>query len=405
MPKTKGTVASIDLGTTKICVCIGRLDGHDIEILGTGWQPSSGLRKGVVANLSETAKSVKACLEQAEREAENVVESAYVSVGGTYLRGVNTTGEVEVRGKGNCVFAEDISRAVAEADPKDIPEGYEILHKLTQGFALDGHGGIDEPIGMTGNHLAVKMHVVLNASAVIQNIANTINQANVVVNGVVMQQLAAAEAVLTQDEKELGTVLVDIGGGTTDISVYNRGSIWHSEVLPMGGALITKDLAIGLKAPLQDAEEIKIALGSVFPAEVPDEEIIEIREMGSDRQRVISRRLVCQIIEARSSEILKSIKNSLAKAKVRPKLISGVVLTGGGSLLHGLREQAQNTLGVEVRLGYPIHFRTKNEEILNPSYATALGLVRYARDIHQDPSEKPGWSGLKKIKTWLMGKI
>jgi cell division protein FtsA len=173
----------------------------------------------------------------------------------------------------------------------------------------------------------------------------------------------------------------------------------------MGGALITKDLAIGLKAPLQDAEEIKKTLGSVFPTEVPDEEIVEIREMGSNRQRVISRRLVCQIIEARGDEILKSIKNSLAKAKVRPELISGVVLTGGGALLQGLREKAQDTLGVEVRLGYPINFRTKNKEILNPGYATALGLVRYARDIHQDPSEKPAWSGLMKIKTWLMGKI
>ncbi len=405
MSKIKGTVASIDLGTTKICVCIGKLGGNDIEILGTGWHPSTGLKRGVVANLSETAKSVKACLEQAESEAQTVVESAYISVGGTYLRGVNTSGEVDVRGRGNCVFSEDIKRAVAEADPKEIPEGYEILHKLTQDFSLDGHGGIDEPIGMTGNRLAVKMHVILNASAVIQNIANTINQVNVVVDGVVMQQLASAEAVLTQDEKELGTVLVDIGGGTTDISVYKRGSIWHSEVLPMGGGLITKDLAIGLRAPLQDAEEIKKSLGTVFPTEVPDEEIIEIREMGTDRQRVISRRLVCQIIEARSDEILKSVKNVLGKAKVRPELISGVVLTGGGSLLNGLREKAQDTLGVEVRLGYPINFRTRNEEILNPGYATALGLVRYAKDIHQDPSERPAWSGLKKIKAWLMEKI
>jgi cell division protein FtsA len=405
MPKSKGTVASIDLGTTKICVCIGRLEGSAIRILGTGWQPSAGLRKGVVANLSETAGSVKACLEQAESEAKTVVESAYVSVGGTFVRGLNISGEVEVRGKGNCVFSDDVRRAVAEAEPREMPEGYEILHKLTQDFSLDGHGGIEEPIGMTGNHLAVKVHVVLNASAVIQNVANTINQANVVVDGVVMQQLASAEAVLTEDEKELGTVLVDIGGGTTDISVYNRGSIWHSEVLPMGGALITKDLAIGLRAPLQDAEEIKTTLGSVFPTEVPDEEIVEIREMGSDRHRVISRRLVCQIIEARSVEILKAIGKILEKAKVRPQLISGIVLTGGGSLMHGLPEKAQEILGFDVRLGYPINFKTKNEQILNPTYATALGLVRYAKEIQQEPTERPAQSGMKKIRAWLMGKI
>src|SRR5690606_17236184 len=229
MAKKRRLLAGIDVGTTKICATIAELDDKNIEILGTGLSPSRGLSKGIVVNLSETIESVRDSLEQAEKQSDTVVESAFVSVGGTFLRSVNSSGRTEVKGKNGEVTLEDIGRAVADAQRFDIPEEYEIIHVLTQSFKLDGHNGIINPVGMTGRNLSVNLHLVLNAAAVVQNIVNAINKAGVVVNGVVMQQLASAEAVLTEDEKELGTILVDIGGGTTDVAAYVQGSIRHSQ--------------------------------------------------------------------------------------------------------------------------------------------------------------------------------
>lgn len=378
--KKKLLLAGIDLGTTKICSTIARDDGQ-IRILGAGWSPSRGLKKGVVVNLSETIDSIKASMEKAEKQSETSVDSVYVSIGGAHLRGVNTSGKTEVRGKNGDITAQDIGRAIAAARSLEVPAGWEIIHVLTQNFNVDGQDGIVNPLGMSGRRLAVNLHVVIHASAVVQNIVNAVNKAGLLVSGVVMQQLASAEAMLSEDEKELGTVVVDIGGGTTDIGVYSQGAIWHTEVLPLGGNLITKDIAIGLKAPIQEAEQIKKELSTVFPDSVPPEEVIEVSEVGTGRRRTISRRILCQIVQARSDEILQAVKKITDRAGVQSELVTGVVLTGGGSLLDGLVERAEEILHMPVRLGYPVNVVAPEDEIFHPAYCTALGLLRYAKDI------------------------
>ncbi len=409
----KQITAGIDVGTTKICSCIAELTGERVEVLGTGWAPSRGLKKGMVVNLSETIRSIKESLERAESEANMVVDTAYVSVGGRLLRSINTSAETEIRGKSGRVSSEDISRAVFEAQQMEVPSDCEIIHVLTQSFRLDDQDGIIDPVGLRGNRLSVRLHVVFNAVAVVQNIINAINKADVMVEGVVMQQLASGQAVLTEDEKELGTVLIDVGGGTTDISVYNQGSIWHSEVLPMGGSLITKDIAIGLRAPLEEAERLKIEMGSVYPDSVPDDEVVDINEIGSGRGQTFPRRLLCEIVEARCEEILQAAAGVIQRAGVQTDLLSGVVLTGGGALMHGFVERAQEILAVPVRLGIPIGLQCRNPEVLHPAYATALGLLKYAHTLRsrdvvkmaQTTSPSTPKAPTERLKNWIFEKI
>ena len=408
----KQFLAGIDVGTTKICTTCARTTNGKIEILGTGWAPSRGLRKGVVVNLSETIDSVKVSLEEAEKQSQTVIESAYVSIGGAYIRGVNSAGETEVRSKNGEITNDDVSRAVGAATSLDMNEDYRVIHILTRDFNVDGQEGVINPLGMNGRHLSVALHLVLNASAVVQNIVNAINKAGVLVDGVVMQQLASAEAVLSSDEKELGTVLIDIGGGTTDIAIYSQGSIWHSEVLVIGGNLITKDIAIGIKAPLQEAEQLKRTVGNVFPESVPIEELIEVSQVGSGQRRTTSRRHLCQIIQARCDEILTAVAETTQQVGVQRELIMGVVMTGGGSLLDGIVDRAEQLLEMPVRVGYPINVVSHDHPAFHPAYSTSLGLLKYTQDIQSqlDAGLKIARGGRprdtrERMKNWLMEKI
>jgi len=412
MAKKKKLVAGIDVGTTKICSTCARTENHKIEILGTGWAPSRGLKKGIVVNLSETVESIRASLEEAEKQSQMVIESAYVSVGGAYIRGINSTGETEVHGKAGEITRDDVNRAVTAATSLDVGEDYQVIHVLTRDFNVDGHEGVVDPLGMNGRHLSVSMHLVLNASSVVNNIVNAINKAGVLVNGVVMQQLASAEAVLSSDEKELGTVLVDIGGGTTDIAVYNQGSIWHSVVLPLGGDLITKDIAIGLKAPLEEAEQLKRSVGSVFPESVPAEELIEVSEVGSGSRRTLSRRRLCQIIQARCDEIIKGVETTIRQVGVQKELVTGVVMTGGGSLLDGMTDRTEQMLGMSVRVGYPVNVLSHDHSAFHPAYSTSLGLLRYTQNVASPVVAKPvAMRGTRsrdtrvRVRNWLLEKI
>ena len=413
MAKKKQFLAGIDVGTTKICSTIARIVDNRIEILGTGWAPSRGLKKGIVVSLSETIESVRMSLAESEKQSQTVVESAYVSVGGTYIRGINSQGEAEVRSKNREITDDDVERAVAAATSLELSDKYQVIHVLTQSFKVDGQDGVVNPLGMNGHQLSVQLHLVLNASAVVQNIVNAVNKAGVLVDGVVVQQLASAEAVLSEDEKELGVVVVDIGGGTTDLAVYGHGSIWHSEVLPMGGDLITKDIAIGAKVPLQDAEHLKREAGSIFPESVPDEELIEISEVGSGRRRTMTRRQLCQIVQARSDEILQAVANTIRTVGIQSQLITGVVLTGGGSLLDGIVDRAEQILEMPVRIGYPINVVQHNHPAFDPAYATGLGILKYAQDVQNQvvvaiPEVHLGarpTGTREKMKNWLFQKI
>ncbi len=386
----KQVITGIDVGTTKICSVIAQRNDGSLQVVGIGSAPSRGLKKGIVVNLSETISSIRQSLELAAEQAQTETGSAFISVGGAYLHGRNEEGETDVRGRNGEVCAEDIDRVVSDARQIAVPENFEIIHVLTQDFTLDGQSGIEDPLGLKGQLLAVKLHLVLNNSAVVQNIVHAIHKSDIVVDGVVMQQLASAEAVLTPDEKELGALLIDIGGGTTDVAVYKQGTIWHSEVLPMGGSLFTKDIAIGFKAPIAEAEIVKKQAGSVFPESVPGEEVVELSEVGSGRSRTVPRIELCRMIQARCDELLKAILTVARKAGVDSNLIAGAVFTGGGSLLDGLVQRSEQALRMPVRLGYPTNSVRSDSEICHPSYSTALGLLLYAgnvRDRARDPSK------------------
>ncbi len=410
--RKKRFIAGIDVGTTKVCSVIAQIEKEEIRVLGTGWSPSTGLKKGVIVNLLETIESIKDSLEQAEKESETEVGAVYVSVGGAYIRGLNNCGQTEIKGRNGEIVTDDIARAIAEAKSCEMSEDYEIFHVLTQSFSVDDHHGIINPLGMAGRKLYVNLHLVLNSSSTVQNMVNAVNRAGAIVNGVVTQPLASAEAILSPDEKELGTIVMDIGGGTTDIAVYAEGSIRHSEVLPMGGDLITKDIAIGLKVPLAEAEQLKKEVGTVFPDSVPPEELIEVREVGTGRQRTLARRALCKVIRARCDEILGVAAQITQKVGLQLDLMTGTVITGGGSLLDGLVERAEQTLHMPVRIGYPINVVSGPDEICHPAYSTALGLLRYAKEIQGQNNTH--FSGLftpsaktprKRIRNWLFEKI
>jgi len=409
MRKRQWLVAAIDVGTTKICSAIARVEGANIEILGLGQSASNGLRRGNVVNLSETIESVKASLDEAEKQSETSVESAWVSIGGEFIRGINRRGETEIRGKHSEVSEDDVQRAVAAAKSIELPPDHDVIHVLTQAFTVDAQKGIVNPIGMTGRTLGVNLHLVINATAAVQNIVSAINKANVVVDGVVMQQLASAEAILTADEKEMGTIVADIGGGTTDIAIYNEGSIWHSEVLPIGGNLITRDIAVGLRAGIEDAELTKLKYGSALPQEVPQEEVVEIHEVGSTTRRTISRKILCQIIAARCDQIVEGIVEAIGRCGLDPQLFTGVVLTGGGAELRGMLEKIRRQMCLPARLGYPVNLVSLGHPLCKPMYCTALGLLRYSsvQNDNYHPAafgNKPkGW--LNRLSRWTLSKM
>ena len=408
----KRTLVGVDVGSTKICSVIARIEQDGLQVSGVGVTPSTGLKKGVVVNLTETIDSVKRSLELAEQDAQVGVDSVFVSVGGVHLQGLNRSGKAEIRSKTGEVEKEDISRALADARTIQLPRDYEIIHMLTQGFAVDGQGHTKDPLGLVGRRLSVNLHLVLNAAAALQNVVNAVNKVGVGVNGVVMQQLASAEAVLTEDEKELGVIILDIGGGTTDFAFYRLGSVWESAVLPIGGDLVTKDIAIGLKVSLEEAERLKKDQGTVFPERVDSEAVLEIREIGTGLPQTLPYPDLCRVIQARCREILLEVQKLVDRIH-RKETLTGVVLTGGGALLDGLAEQAEEILQMPARVGYPMPLESDQELAFDPSHATALGLIRYALDMHGPGSGNgagtmlPDPAGAKRggLMNWFLRKI
>jgi len=412
MAKKGQQVAGIDIGTTKICTALATVEEEGPRILGAGVSKSVGLKQGFVSNLALTIESVKKSIRQVEERSERTIDSAWVSVSGEYITGINRHGGTvirEVKGKAGRVTADDIDRAVTEAMDFNVPKGYEIIHVLTQDFAINGRGGISNPLGMTGERLDVYLHVVLHASAAIQNVVAAVNKAGVMVKGVVMQQLASAEAILTNDEKQIGSLVVDIGGGTTDVAFYKDGSIWHSEVLPVAGDLVTSDIALGLRTPLKEAEKLKIHFGHCIPEDVPEQEAIEVEEIGTGRIRRVRRRELCDVIQARCDQIIAGVAAIAVRAGVRNSPITGAVFTGGGALTRGLTHRAAEKLDIPVRLGLPTKLQLPTPELYSPHYCTALGLIVYGSSIHGGglglwkPSRPKGL--LARILAWLLALI
>jgi cell division protein FtsA len=383
MPKNERYIVGLDIGTTKISCVIAELrDNGSVDVVGLGAAPSRGLRKGVVINLDATVDAVKSCVEEAELMAGVAVERATVGIAGGHIRSFNSRGVVAISGKDRTVSREDYRRVMDAARAVSIPQDREILHVLPQEFVLDDQGGISQPVGMTGSRLEANVHIVTAATTSIQNLVTCVNRAGIEVRKTVLEQMAASESVLTRDEQDLGVALIDVGGGTTDLAIFEKGSIWHTAVLPAGGDHFTNDLAVGLRTPIPDAERLKKKHGCALATLVEGDDAIEVPSVGGRKARMLSRQVMAEILQPRAEEIFTLIHEEVRRAGFDQLLNAGIVLTGGGALLPGMLEIAEQIFDLPVRLGQPGGVSGLTEPASGPQFATAVGLALYsARNI------------------------
>ena len=375
MARKEELVVGLDIGTTKICALVAAHRDGEIEIVGIGTHPSRGLRKGVVVDIDATVDSIKRAVEEAELMADCEITAVFAGIAGGHISSQNSHGTVAVRD--NEVRLSDVRRVIDSAKAVAIPMDREVVHVIPQEFVIDGQDGIREPLGMAGVRLEAKVHIVTAAVTSAQNIIKCTHQAGLNVKDIVLEPLASAEAVLNDDERELGVCLIDIGGGTSDIAVFADGSIKHTSVLGLGGYHLTNDVAVGLRTPFEDAERIKIRFGVASARYLSSDDVITVPSVGGRRPREMSRKLLCEILEPRVDEILTLVRQELVKAGLQSRIPSGVVITGGCAALEGMQELAEEIFEVPVRIGVPSRVGGLQDVVRSPMYATAVGLVRY----------------------------
>ncbi len=379
--KSGELIVGLDIGTTKICAIVGELTDSGIDIIGIGTHPSKGLRKGVVVNIEATVASIRRSIEEAELMAGCEIAHVYTGIAGGHIKGFNSQGIVAVKDKE--VREADIARVIDAAKAVAIPLDREVIHVLPQEYIIDDQGGIKEPLGMSGVRLEAKVHIVTGAVSSAHNIVKCANRTGLNVSDIVLQPLASAEAVLSDDEKELGVCLVDIGGGTTDIVIFSGGSIVHTAVIALGGNNLTSDIAIGLRTPAHEAERLKQKHGCALASMVAKDETIEVPSVGGRQPRVLGRQILCEILEPRVEEIFQLVQREVQKCGYEDLLASGVVVTGGSTLLAGMPELAEEVLALPVRRGMPRGIGGLVDVVKSPMYATGVGLVIYGAR-HQD---------------------
>jgi cell division protein FtsA len=371
-------IAVLDIGTTKTCALVGETsETGALRILGVGIAPSGGMRKGVVVDVKQATHSIVSALDQAQRAAGVGVEAAYVGIAGAHISSTNSRGVAAVGHNARGVTQDDMDRAMEAAEAIAVPPNREIVHAIARGYTLDGQDGIRDPLGMVGYRLEVEAHIVTGATASIQNLVKAIEGAGVHVLGLVLEPIAAGESVLTSAEKEMGVVLADIGGGTTDIAIFIEGSVWHTVVLPTGGMHVTNDLAVGLRTPFDAAEEIKLKYGHCAPETVDENDLIDVAAFGDEGRRTISRKHVAEIIRARADEFLNMILVEIKRSGYDGLLPAGIVLCGGTADLTGLRQLAREILDTPVRIGAPRDLEGLTDRISSPAFATSTGLVAW----------------------------
>ena len=368
-------LVGLDIGTTKICVVVGKVAEGKVNIVGIGSHPSTGLRKGVVVNMDSTVNSIKKAVEEAELMAGIEIVSCLAGIGGAHIKSFNSNGVVAIKDKE--VRPDDILRAIDAAKAVAIPADRELIHVIPQEFIVDDQDGIKDPIGITGVRLEVKVHIVTGSISSAQNIIKCCKLGGLSVDDLILGQLASSEATLTPEEMEIGVALVDIGGGTSDISVFSNGSIKYTSVLPFGGNSITNDIAIGLRTPIDDAEKIKKKYGCAFSTMVGSNETIEVPSVGGRKPRTMLRKTLADIIEPRVEEISSLIYEEIKKSGQERLLASGVVITGGCANLEGMPELAESVFNLPARRGNPIGVGGLVDVVNNPAYATGVGLLLY----------------------------
>lgn len=377
MSKQGDVLVGLDIGTSKICVVVAEVnDEGSLEIVGLGKNPSKGLNRGSVVNIDQTVESIRAAVGEAEFISGAPIRSAFVGVAGGHIRSFNTNGIVAIKNK--IVAQEDIDRVVEQARAVTMPADHEIIHVLPQEYIVDEQEGVIEPAGMAGVRLECKVHVVTGAVPAIQNITRSVEMAGLSVDRLVLQPFASSLAALSDDERDLGVAVVDIGSGTADVAVISGGALRYTSIIPVGGSHITRDIAIGLRTPDHQAEKIKQEHGCALASRLSHEDEIEVPSVGGRPPRVLSRQMLAEIIEPRMEEILTLMRREIQKSGMEDLLPAGVVLTGGASIMEGIEELAEGVLQLPVRLGLPGGVAGLVDMVNGPMYSTAVGLVIYA---------------------------
>jgi cell division protein FtsA len=396
-------ITGLDIGTTKTCAVIGELnDEGKVDIIGFGCKPSKGLRRGVVVNIDNTVESIRGAVEEAQDMAGIEVEYVYAGIAGSHIQSFNSRGVVAVSSKDQEVRPEDVKQVVEAASAVNIPRDLEILHVLPQEFIVDNQKGVKEPIGMSGVRLESEVHIVAGAVTSIQNIIKSVRKAGLEVADIVLEPLASSEATLCDDEKELGTVLVDIGGGTTDLALFVDGSVLHTAVLSLGGDHFTNDISVGLRTPVAEAEAIKHQYGCALSSLVLENESIEVPSVGRRASRQLSRQILCEIIESRAEEIFNLIDQQITDSGYKHLVAGGMVITGGSVIMEGIPELGEQILGLPIRRGYPQNIGGLVDVVNSPMYATSVGLLLYgAKYGDEEPASNRFFQRLThQMKHW-----
>ena len=409
MPKKsdRQIIVGLDIGTSKVVALVGEIAAdNSIEIVGFGSQPSRGLKKGVVVNIESTVQSIQRAVEEAELMAGCEIHSVFAGIAGSHVRSLNSHGVVAIRDKE--VGATDVDHVIDAAKAVAIPADQKILHVLPQEFIIDGQEGIRDPVGMSGVRLEAKVHIVTGADSAAQNIEKCIQRCGLTVDDVVLEQLASSYAVLTEDEKELGVCIVDIGGGTTDIAVFSSGAIRHTAVIPIAGDQVTNDIAVSMRTPTQYAEDIKIRYACALSQLANPDESIEVPSVGDRPARRLARQTLAEIVEPRYEELFGLIRDELRRSGFEEVIAAGIVLTGGSAKMEGAIELAEEIFHVPVRLGIPGGVKGLSDVITNPIYSTGVGLLLYARDNALPGGRSRGLGGnaktmLDRMKSWFDG--
>lgn len=373
MTKRTGMVAALDLGTAKTCVVVGAVSEQGVEVVGLGEAPSRGLRKGVIVHVQSTVQAIRKAVEEAEAMAGCEIRHVTASIGGGHIRGLSSHGVVAVRN--GEVGLNDLNRVLDAARAVAVPADREVLHVLPQEYIIDDQEGLKEPIGIAGIRLEAKVHVVTSQVSAAQNLVKCCKQAGLVVDDVVLGALASADAVLTPEEKDLGVALVDVGAGTTDVVIFHGGAVRHTASLPLGGQHLTNDIAAGLRTPTAEAEKIKQRFGCARAAVVERHVEIEVPSVGNRDPRVLSRHILCEIIEPRVEEIFQLVAREIIRSGYEEVLASGVVLVGGTVLLDHITDVAEQVLRLPVRIGVPHHVHALADLVSSPIHAASIGLL------------------------------
>jgi len=379
-------IVGLDIGTTKVAAVVGEISEDGVDIIGIGSHPSAGLHKGVVVNIDATCNSIKKAIEEAEHMAGCDINTVYAGIAGGHIHSFNNNGIVAVKSRE--ISDDDIARVIEQAKAVAIPLDREVIHAIPQGYMVDGQEGIRNPVGMSGVRLEARVHIVTGAVTSAQNIVKCAQRCGLNVGDIVLEQIASAEAVLHEDEQELGVALVDIGGGTTDLIIYVDGAVAHTSVISVGGQHLTSDIALGLRTPKVEAERIKLRHGCALVKLVDPDETIMVPCVGGRPPTEQPRQLLAHIIEPRVEEIFALVQRAILDTGYADLLASGLVITGGATLLEGMPEAAEQVLGMPVRRGVPFGFGGMEDMVSNPIYSTGAGLLNYARNAGGEDSSR-----------------